>query len=183
VNDESTKHDSKVPVPESGAELETPDLIPLAVAIPVTESKTSGRPGQMQASLTIQAAQFSGPLPPPALLEHYNKVHPGAADRIIRMAEEQGAHRREMEKLELKADNAIQTRGPILGFILAMTAVLGGIWLVSKGMAVSGLVSLVAAIGAPVGVFVYGKYQQQKEMELESRSQPAKKPKNKRRRK
>jgi uncharacterized membrane protein len=176
VIDESNKSDG-----DAGKE-EMPlatDSFPIAVAIPKFQPQSSG--GPVQTLIMVEASQFSGPLPPPALLEHYNTIHPGAADRIIRMAEEQGSHRREMEKLELQANNAVQTRGPVLGFILAMTAVIGGIWLISRGMAVTGLVSLISAIGAPVGVFVYGKYQQRKEKE--SRSEVSQKSKKKRRRK
>lgn len=42
-------------------------------------------------------ASFSGPLPPPAALEGYESTQPGAADRIIAMAEMQAKHRQEQE--------------------------------------------------------------------------------------
>jgi len=42
-------------------------------------------------------ASFTGPLPHPALLKGYEEVRPGAAQRIIAMAESQGAHRRQLE--------------------------------------------------------------------------------------
>jgi uncharacterized membrane protein len=161
------------------------DLVPLGIAVPLDSGKKGSKP-DMQGMMVVQAAQFSGPLPPPALLEHYDAIHPGAADRIIRMAEEQGAHRREMEKLTVKADILGQRWGLVLGFVLAMTIVIGGIWLISKGMAVSGLVAIIGAIAGPVGVFVYGKHQQRKELELESQKPESqksagKKPKNQRR--
>jgi len=129
----------------------------------------------------VVATQFSGPLPPPAILEYYDQIHPGAADRIIKMAEEQGAHRRAMETIVIKAEAAEQNRGPILGFILAMTSVLGGIWLISKGLQTVGLVAVMGAIAAPVGVFIYGKYSQQKELDS-MQEKPTKKKKNRRRR-
>jgi uncharacterized membrane protein len=40
---------------------------------------------------------FSGPLPPPEILAQYNEIVPGAAERILKMAEEQSAHRRGLE--------------------------------------------------------------------------------------
>lgn len=129
----------------------------------------------------LQARQFSGPLPPPEILEHYNQILPGAAERIIRMAEQQGEHRRSLEKTAIEANATAEKRGPILGFILAMTALIGGIWLISKGLKIEGLVALLTAIAAPVGVFVYGKVQQQKDLASKRDDPPSKKPKRKRR--
>jgi uncharacterized membrane protein len=39
----------------------------------------------------------SGPLPPPEDLAKYNMIVPDAAERILRMAEKQQAHRMELE--------------------------------------------------------------------------------------
>jgi len=126
-------------------------------------------------------AQFSGPLPPPAILEHYDQIQPGAANRIICMAEEQSAHRRAIEKLIVQAEASSQRLGPILGFIIAMTVIIGGMWLIANGREIGGLVAVLTALGALVGVFVYGKYQQQKELERESgQRSKQKKPKNRR---
>ena len=47
---------------------------------------------------------FSGPLPPPEILERFNDVGPGAAERIIKMAEEQFAHRVYLEKNVIGSD-------------------------------------------------------------------------------
>ena len=37
----------------------------------------------------VTEAAFSGPLPPPSMFEHYEQVLPGAANRIIAMAEKE----------------------------------------------------------------------------------------------
>ncbi len=37
--------------------------------------------------ISISAASFSGPLPPPVMLQQYNQVFPGCGERIVRMAE------------------------------------------------------------------------------------------------
>ena len=47
------------------------------------------------------AATFSGPLPPPALLQGYENIKPGFAERIVQMAEGEANHRREQEKKPL----------------------------------------------------------------------------------
>jgi len=43
--------------------------------------------------VVLQAASFSGPLPPPPMFREYEDVLPGAGDRILSMAERQAAHR------------------------------------------------------------------------------------------
>ena len=51
-----------------------------------------------------------------------------------------------------------------------MTAILGGIWLISIGKETTGLVAIVTAIASLVGVFVYGKSEQKKELEKKSQA-------------
>jgi uncharacterized membrane protein len=59
-------------------------------------------PEEKRAEAIFQAAveisRFSGPLPHPEDLAKYEQVLPGAADRIIRMAEQQAAHRQNLER-------------------------------------------------------------------------------------
>lgn len=50
-----------------------------------------------QRSQIVASVAMSGPLPPPQQLAGYEAVLPGCAERIIRMAEEQAAHRRALE--------------------------------------------------------------------------------------
>jgi uncharacterized membrane protein len=107
---------------------------------------------------------FAGPLPPPEVLEHYNQVLPGAAERIIAMAESQHEHRQDLENRVVTSNIEAQKLGTILGFIVAMTMVLGGMWLVHEGKDLAGMASTLAALTSLVGVFVYSKYQQQKEL-------------------
>lgn len=49
------------------------------------------------AKLLAMETSFAGPLPPPGILKGYEESCPGAAERIIHMAEAQGDHRRAIE--------------------------------------------------------------------------------------
>ena len=51
--------------------------------------------------VTEVSQSFSGPLPPPEILRKFDEVVPGAAERIIKMAEDQSIHRKELEKNSL----------------------------------------------------------------------------------
>lgn len=61
--------------------------------------------------MTIRSEYFQGPLPPPALLEYYERTLTGAADRIFTSAEEQGRHRRTVELRSLDLRFSEHARG------------------------------------------------------------------------
>lgn len=63
----------------------------------------------------VIAQEFSGPIPPPTIIAGYENVVPGAADRIIKMAEQQSSHRQAIELMETKAE----MRDSLLGVIFA----------------------------------------------------------------
>jgi hypothetical protein len=94
-------------------------------------------------------AQRRGPLPPPSELEKIDQIIPGGADRLLRMAEKEQAHRIEDAK-----------RGQYLGWSLAAGAVIAaaavslchGPWQVS-----------VALVGIPVLGAVHALIQGRKE--------------------
>jgi uncharacterized membrane protein len=110
------------------------------------------------------AMQYSGPLPPPDALERYNQIVPGAAERIIAMAESQHAHRLGLERHVIESNVSAQKLGTILGFVVAMTAIIGGIWLIHEGKDAAGLASVLTSLGALVGVFLYSKHEQKKDL-------------------
>jgi uncharacterized membrane protein len=47
--------------------------------------------------------QHSGPLPDPETFRSYDLVVPGAAERILRMAETDAAHNRDLEQRDMRA--------------------------------------------------------------------------------
>jgi uncharacterized membrane protein len=50
----------------------------------------------------ILSAGWSGPLPPPAALDEFNRIVPGGAERIFAQFEAEGARRRELERRQSK---------------------------------------------------------------------------------
>jgi uncharacterized membrane protein len=118
-----------------------------------------------QQELSIQAMmQFSGPLPPPEVLERYNHALPGAAERSFAMAESQHAHRQELEKQIVAANVSAQKLGAWFGFIVAMTVIAGGFWSLLEGKSVAGVAAIITALVGLVGVFAYSKYEQHAEL-------------------
>lgn len=106
-------------------------------------------------SVQISRAEFSGPIPPPALLDQYNQVLPGLAERLIVMAEQQSASRRAIEKRLVWASTRHEMLGLIFAFLFAVGTLTAGVWLVYTGHSAEGLAAVIAAIGTPAAIFVY----------------------------
>jgi uncharacterized membrane protein len=65
-------------------------------------------------------ASFAGPLPHPSILRGYDDVVPGAAERIIAMAEKEQTHRHSWEQRALTADTWYAMIGMLAGWTVAM---------------------------------------------------------------
>lgn len=126
----------------------------------------------------FRAALFHGPLPPPETLAQYDQILPGAADRIIKMAEAQSAHRRELERAAVTGNIRSEGRGQLFAFILALATIVGGIGLIAYDKDTAGLVAIITAFTALAGVFIYGRYQQSQErkQKREEQERAAKEP-------
>ncbi len=108
----------------------------------------------------VEALAMQGPLPPPDILSGYDAIVPGAAERILAMAEKQNDHRIEMEQGLLSHQTRNERAGLRYAFLLALAGlVLVGIlaWRGAIGPAVGIAIAQIAAL---VGVFVYGRRQQ-----------------------
>ena len=71
----------------------------------------------------IIAAQWQGPLPPPDALDQFNRILPNGAERIMRMVEEEQAHRIAYENARLAALTADTRRGHYLGGLISLVAI------------------------------------------------------------
>lgn len=64
--------------------------------------------------------EFSGPLPQPEDLQRYDAIVPGAADRIIAMAETQALHRQDIEKNSVASEIALRRNGQGCGLAIVL---------------------------------------------------------------
>jgi uncharacterized membrane protein len=112
---------------------------------------------------TMRAQIFQGPLPPPNVLSEYDKISPGFAERIMKMAEEQGSHRRECEKAALHGDLKNAFRGSWFAFILGVLAIVSGTVLYLFGKDLPGFSTFIAGLGTIILAFIVGARQRRKE--------------------
>jgi uncharacterized membrane protein len=96
-------------------------------------------------------------LPPPEILEYYEKIRPGFADRIVAAFESQGEHRRSLENRTLVAQVELARRGQLFGFILGLTALTGGTLAAVLGAQWAGGFIGGSGVVGLVSVFVLGQ--------------------------
>jgi uncharacterized membrane protein len=113
-----------------------------------------------------------GPIPAPALLADYDKILPGCAERIVKMAEENSRHRREMERTALDTNRALALRGQWFGFGICLLAIGGGIGLAAIGRDIAGLGSVVSALVGLVTLFIVGRARQEAERREKAQAVP-----------
>lgn len=108
---------------------------------------------------------FSGPLPPPEILKRFDEVIPGSAERIIKMAEGQFAHRTELERKVIASDISRSRLGQILGFIIAVVGLICSAIISIYGNQIAGTILGISTLGSLVGVFMYGSRTRSQERE------------------
>jgi uncharacterized membrane protein len=135
---------------------------------PQAASNPGNRPGA-RVIATAYSQVTLGPLPPPELLRGYEQICPGGADRIIKMAEVEGDHRRRMEKTALDAQIESMRRGysearlgQIFAFAIATIFLAGGSYVAVQGQPLTG--SLFGSVGLVgiVSAFIWGRAKEQK---------------------
>lgn len=98
---------------------------------------------------------WQGPLPPPAAIEHFERMVPDAGQRIFDEWQREAAHRRDIEKTGQRGNLSIARLGQI-GAIILVLAVLSvgalGFWL---GYPKEAAAIVISVVGSVVGAFVY----------------------------
>lgn len=112
-----------------------------------------------QRDIVIQAIQesFSGPIPHPRLLQGYENIQPGFAERIVVMAEKEQAHRFECDNKVIDSTVASTKRGQWMGYSIAL--VFGIIALVLGLMGEVAVASIIGGLDLVALVTVFVKSQ------------------------
>ncbi|MBS0204493.1 MAG: DUF2335 domain-containing protein [Planctomycetes bacterium] len=111
----------------------------------------------------ITATSFAGPLPPPQILEDYNRIVPGSANRILSMAEKQADHRRRLETQITSSDITNSRVGLVFGLVIGLGGIAAATVIAIYGHPQAGVGMGLLTLGSLVSVFVYGSRIRMKE--------------------
>ena len=122
-------------------------------------------PAQVAGAVMTVAAKvwqsWQGPLPAPGDLAAYDRIVPGAAERILATMEEHTAmtraqmeHRHRLEGAAVESGILLAKRGQACAFTLAMFVMGIGGMAIYLGRDVAGLTAMLSALGVLVGVFL-----------------------------
>lgn len=108
--------------------------------------------------------QYSGPIPSAAEFKKYEEILPGAADRILGMAERQATHRQKLETSAIKSNIENSRRGQCFAFIISMTALVTGFVLILCDKNALGISIIIADLIALATVFTSNRISESKEL-------------------
>lgn len=147
-------------------DIECPDKVILNA---VPENK---REEVKEALMVMRSEMYSGPIPPPEALARYEEIQPGAADRILTMAEKQQEHRMALETKAIGGQVDQSKRGQLFGFILVFVCIAVAVFFaVYFGMTAFAVTFLCVTMVSVVGLFVTGKMAVQKDLAQKSKDQ------------
>ena len=108
-------------------------------------------------SARVEMMEYRGPVPPPADLEHYERIVKGAGDRIITMAEKQASHRQTIERRVINTNNIASVLGQVFALLIALRAFQFSAEALKQGHSAAAITTVISTIASLVGIFLYGR--------------------------
>lgn len=99
----------------------------------------------------------SGPLPDPDTLAAYEKILPGAAERIFLRFEKQSDHRMDMESKVIGSNTFSQRWSTVLASLVALLVASGALFLTHEGRSVAGLAVFFGTLFSFLATYALGK--------------------------
>lgn len=104
--------------------------------------------------IAVRQMVRSGPIPPPEDLRIYEEICPGAADRIIAMAEKEQQNRHTNEQSLVTSVSKGNLRGITWAGTISMVIVIGGIMCIMSNHGVAGAFLGVSGLAGIIGTFL-----------------------------
>ena len=130
----------------------------------MSKNSTNTPQNKQQSNQIIAGVQSIswGPIPPPETMQKYDQILPGAAERIIAMAEKEQTYRHGIITKDIDLETKTRLRGLNYAFILAILSLLITAFLLFTGKYISGSVIAGATLVLIITAFINGKAEQKK---------------------
>lgn len=93
---------------------------------------------------------YQGPLPPPFMIEGYERHHPGFLNELLERSRDAQRHVHEMDELEIRGQFSYLDRGQKFGFVVALAAIVGAVvcaalgqWQIGVALGLTGLAPVI----------------------------------------
>jgi len=118
----------------------------------------------LSSPMAVSSFHYQGPIPPASELAGIDRIIPGGADRIIRMAENQAQHRQDIEKVVITCQQNQSGQGQWFAFIIALALVGTGTFCILKSHDWAGAVIITSTLVSAAGTFIVGKSSQKQNL-------------------
>ena len=112
---------------------------------------------QHPGTLRIEGQIRTGPIPSPEEIGEYERILPGSADRLIKMAEKEQSHRHQIESRGQTHRVGITFVGQLFAFLIGITGIAGGVYLVKSDKPITGFGVFFTSLATIMGVFFYSR--------------------------
>lgn len=106
--------------------------------------------------LSVQHKSFRGAIPPPAILEQYQKILPSSPERIISMAEKQQKHKHTIINQALNSEFSLKNKGQLYGFLLILLIGLLSAYALFLGYEKFAIMGMIFVAAPLVKIFILG---------------------------
>jgi len=99
---------------------------------------------------------YSGPIPPPAMMNDYKKIDPNFPDRLIKMSEDNLKHIHKIQKVEVYTESVATILGIVCAALISIYAIYKGGEIIMAGNSVAGTILAGVGLTSLVGTFING---------------------------
>lgn len=117
------------------------------------------KPDAQKVNLSVSRTEiYTGALPSASQIKEIDEAYPGAARILFEELQEQSEHRRSIERMVVGRASFRETLGLIFGFVIALSAILIGAYLIANGNTFAGFGVFLTTVLSMVGLFVRQRY-------------------------
>lgn len=120
----------------------------------MSSGRSYGQPAEQAELQPEHLVVAAGELPAAETVSTYEEVLPGAADRILRMLEQQAEHRMSMERTLVEGAARTERLGQVMGLVIVLVVFFVGAALIVNSHEIPGTLLAIADLAVLVAVYL-----------------------------